>query len=94
MAFRVALTVTAQLELMELPRPGQEMVGQLFELLGEDRWRDEKKVDSGMFDGEGTAALPVFGAFHERAVAWFVEDEEAGDVVVLHISLLSRFRYP
>ena len=70
------------------------MVGQLFELLVEDRWRDEKKTDSGLFDGEGTAALPVFGAYHERVVAWFVEDESAGEIVVLHIAQLSRFRYP
>ena len=70
------------------------MAGQLLDLLMDDIWRDEQKIDLNKFDGEGKAALPVFGAFHERASAWFVEDEHAEEVVVLHIALLSRFRYP
>ena len=70
------------------------MAARLLDLLKDDLWRDDQKTDLYTFDGEGEDALPVFAAIHERASVWFVEDEQAEAVVVLHISLLSRFRYP
>lgn len=94
MAFSVAVTANAQVELMEFAPPLREMAGRLLSLLEDDLWRNERKDDIGLSDGEGEDALPVFAASHEIVVAWFVEDEEAEEVVVLHLARLSRFRYP
>ncbi len=79
---------------MELAPPIQEMAGRLLSLLEDDLWRNQQKDDIGLYDGEGEDALPVSAASYEVVVAWFVEDEEAEEVVVLHLARLSRFRYP
>ncbi len=94
MAFSVAVTANAQMELMEFAPPIQEMAGRLLSWLEDDLWRNEQRNGIGLFDGEGEDALPVFAASYEVVVAWFVEDEEVEEVVVLHLARLSRFRYP
>ena len=94
MASKVAVTANAQLELMQLSPAIQKMAETLITLLADDSWRVSEKVELGFYGGEGPGAVLVYSASYDRVVARFTEERETGDVVVLHISQLSRFRYP
>ena len=94
MAYRVITAVDAELQLLAFSRPDGELANQLFASLYDELWREENKIDLSLLDGEGEDALPVFAAYNERVVAWFVENESIEEVLVFHYALLSRFRYP